>query len=142
MKTKGILHDNQAPQAKNGFKTTVVLLLAMFVIAGCSSIGVYSDPSGAKIFINDTDTGKVTPASLKTRHLCKGRSYITVEKEGYETLTKRQPVDVKVSVGNVILSIWPPVLIKNLLGDLWKGIVSPRGRHLKEFNLQKIVDQE
>ena len=142
MKTKGISHDNQVPRARNGFKTKAVLLLAMFIISGCSSIGVYSNPSGAKIFINDKDTGRVTPASLRTRHLRRGRSYITVEKEGYEILTKRQPVDVRTSVGNIVFSVWPPVLIKNLFGDLWKGITHPRGRHLAEFNLQKISDQE
>lgn len=141
MKAKEILYDNQTPRTKNGFKTTVVLLLAMCIMSGCSTIGIYSDPSGAKIFINDKDTGKITPTLLRARHLRQGRSYVTVEKEGYKTLTKRQSIDVRVSVGNIICSIWwPPVLIKNLCGDLWKGITHPRGRHLEEFNLQKITD--
>ena len=141
MKTKGILHNNQAPRAKNGFKTTVVLVLVMSIMSGCSTIGVYSNPSGAKIFINEKDSGKVTPSSIKARHLRPGRSYVTVEKEGYKALTKRQPVDVRVSVGNIVWSVfWPPILIKNLFGSLWKGITYPRGRQLKEFNLEKIAD--
>ena len=142
MKAKGISHDNQTSRAKNGLKTKVVLLLAMCIISGCSTVGVYSDPSGAKIFINDNDTGKITPSLIGARSLRTGRSYITVEKEGYKTLTKRQSVDVRISVANILLSWWPPVLIKNLFGNLWKGIINPHARQLEEFNLQKITDQK
>ena len=139
MKAKGILCDKQTPRGKKGFKAIVVLLLIVCIMSGCSTVGVYSYPSGARILVNEQDTGKVTPASLKARHLRPGRSYVTVEKEGYESLTNRQPVDVRVSVGNIIFSVlWPPVLFKNLFGNLWKGIVFPRTRHLEEFELQKI----
>lgn len=134
MKRKGVLRDN--------LKTMVVLLLSICIFSGCSTIGVYSDPSGAKIFINEKETRMVTPKIIGARNLRTGRSYITVEKEGYETLTKRQAVDVRVSIGNILMSWWPPVLFKNLFGNLWKGITYPRNRHLKEFELEKNTVQK
>jgi len=139
MKTKGIFQGKHAIRSKNGFKEITVLLLIMSIISGCSSIGVYSNPSGAKIFIDEKDTGEVTPKSIGVRHFSSGRSYVTVEKEGYKALTERQAVDVKVSAGNIIWSIfWPPILIKNLFGDAWKGVISPRRGNLEEFVLEKI----
>jgi len=141
MKTKRVFQGRKTSRVMVGFKTMIALVLVISIISGCSSIGVYSNPSGAKIFINEKDTGKETPSSIKARHLHAGRSYITVEKEGYKLLTKRQSVDVKVSAGNVVWSIfWPPVLIVNLFGNLWKGIVNPRRGQLKEFELELIEE--
>ena len=119
-----------------------VLILA-FLLTGCSSvIRVYSNPDDARVFINGADTGLVTPAELAVRDLRMGKSYVTVEKDGYRTITPKQVIDVRLSVGNVIWSIWPPVLIKNLCSNLWKGFEAPKNKHLSDFQLEKIPESQ
>ena len=119
-----------------------VLILAFF-LTGCSTtIWVHSNPEDARVLINGADTGMMTPAPLTVRELRTGRSYVTVEKEGYKTITPKQVIDVKISAGNVIWSIWPPVLIKNLCSNLWKGIVYPEHKKLADFQLEKVSETE
>ncbi|MBF0593865.1 MAG: PEGA domain-containing protein [Candidatus Omnitrophica bacterium] len=119
------------------------LLLTVFCVlaAGCgSALRVYSNPLDANIYVNGVDTGKKTPATIGVRSLHVGRSYISVEKEGYKTTTQKQLVDVGVSVGNIIWSWWPPVLIKNLCSNYWKTINYPSDEHLPEFQLEKVAE--
>lgn len=124
-------------QVSNGLAVKVMLLAAMCIVSGCSSIGVSSTPSGAHIFMNEANTGMTTPASIRVRDLPLGRTYITVEKEGYHTVTPKQELNVEASISRIVWSVFfPPLLIKNLCGDLWKGITYPPGRHLEDFNLQ------
>ena len=122
------------------FAVKIMLLAAiMCIVSGCSSIGVYSSESGASVFMNEADTGMTTPVSIRVRDLPLGRTYITVKKEGYHTVTPQQEVDVEVSIGQVVWSVLlSPIFIpKNLFGNLLKGITYPRGRHLKEFKMEK-----
>lgn len=119
---------------------TVVLLIASLTGTGCHSLPVSSYPPGARVFMNSKDTGLITPTAIRVRHLPVGRTVITVAKEGYFSVPSEQEVNVGISKGNIIFSWWPPVLIKNLCGDRWKGITSPRGRRLNEFRLQTAVE--
>jgi hypothetical protein len=129
-------------EVRNRLAIKVMLLACMLVAAGCSSLRVYSKPPGAKVFVNGSDTGRTTPTKIRVRHLALGRSYITVEKEGYLCMTPKQEVDVAISVGNIAMSWWPPVLIKNACGDLWKGVTYPPRRHIPSFELQKVPEQQ
>ena len=57
-------------------------------------IEVTSTPSGAKIFVNGTDTGKVTPSTLSDQPV--GNYSVDVQLEGYGS---DGPKDVTVSTG-------------------------------------------
>jgi len=112
-----------------------LLLIAVCIASGCHTIAVYSEPAGARVLVNGVDIGRSTPTKIKVRNLNLGRSYITVEKEGYRTETKKQAIDVRVSVGAVAFAWFPPVLIKQLCDNMFKGITYPPRRHLEEFIL-------
>ena len=114
---------------------SAMLLTGICILSGCSKIAVYSDPAGARVLLNGVDTGRTTPTSIRVRNLPVGRSYISVEKEGYHSLTKKQAVDVRISIGNIVWSWFPPLLIKNLVDNRWKGITYPPRRFLQEFEL-------
>ncbi|MDZ4199925.1 MAG: PEGA domain-containing protein, partial [Kiritimatiellia bacterium] len=104
--------------------------------AGCSSIAISSTPSGGRVYINEKDTGLVTPTDIHVRKFHTGTTYISVVKEGYIASPEKQAVQVKYSGGNIFWSWFPPVLIKNLLGDWWRGVVIPRDRMLEDFILK------
>ncbi len=114
-----------------------ILLTSMFLLPGCgSTIGVSSSPSGARVIMNERDTGMTTPASIRVGSMPTGRSYITVAQEGFTPTPRQQEVEVRVSIGNIIWSWFPPILIKNLRGDRWRGVTYPQSRHLEDFVLQ------
>ena len=126
-------------QKDKGLSSSIILLAAICLLAGCSTIDVSSTPSGARVFVNDTDTGKTTPTSIKVRHLPLGRASITVEKEGYQSVPPKQEIETGISVGNIVWSvIWPPVVIKNLCDNFWKGITYPHRGRLEKFVLQPV----
>ncbi len=116
------------------------LVIVACLLSGCSSLGISSSPSGAKVYLNDVDSGMTTPASIRVRNLPVGLTYITVAKDGYVSAPKKQQVEVRYSSGNILWSWFPPVLIKNLFGDLWKGITYPRGKQIEDFELQTCPD--
>lgn len=71
---------------KNLFFLFVTLLLCIFIVVGCSpldiifgplgSIDVATYPSGAKVFLSDSDTGKITPCTIT--NLMKGSYKVKV----------------------------------------------------------------
>lgn len=123
-------------QTKIELVSKVILVATVCLLSGCRSIGVSSSPSGARVFMNDSDTGMTTPASIPVKKLPLGRSYITVVQEGYISVPRKQEIEVHLSIGQIIWSWFPPVLVKNLCGDFWKGITYPESRHLEDFLLQ------
>jgi len=127
---------NTITQMIKTLASKAILAGTVFLLAGCHSLGISSSPSGARVFLNDSDTGKITPASIRVRDLPLGFSYVTVAKDGYITSPPKQEVEVHLSVGNLVWSWFPPVLIKNLVGDMWKDIEYPSSGHLEDFILQ------
>ena len=114
----------------------IFLFVALFSGKGWGgSLAIRSDPPGAQVFINGTNLGRATPAAIRIRDLPVGRTVIAVEKEGYLSVPPSQEVVVEWSHGNIRFSWWPPVLIKNLAGNRWRGITSPRSRRLEVFRL-------
>ena len=114
----------------------IFLLVALLSGKGwCGSLAITSDPPGAHVFINGTDLGRTTPAAIRIRNLPVGRTVISVEKEGYVSDPPSQEVIVEWSDGNIMFTWWPPVLIKNLAGNRWRGITTPRSRRLETFQL-------
>ena len=116
----------------------ICLILFCPVLSGCgSAIRIYSIPSGANIYKNGVDTGLITPAKIRIRHLSVGIHEISVRKAGYRAIPELQNVDIEISVGNIIMSWWPPILIKNLTGNYWKGAVDPRRGRLDTFRFME-----
>lgn len=116
----------------------IAVFLCIVFIAGkgwCGSLAIRSDPPGAYIFVNGTNIGRMTPAAIRIRDLPIGRTVFAVEKAGYVSVPPSQEITVELSHGNIRFSWWPPVLIKNLAGNRWRGITSPRSRCLEVFRL-------
>lgn len=121
------------PGQKNGL-AFAVLLASLIMMSGCTSVKVFSEPLGARVLVDGVDTGKTTPTSLWVRSLPVGISTVTVEKENYHCPMK-QDVGVSVSVGNIIFSWWPPLLIKNISDNTWKSFDYPTNGELKVFEM-------
>ena len=113
-----------------------LMLLSFLVISGCTpfsnllfgpsgSIEVTTYPSGAKIFLNDKDTGYVTPHTIT--NLAKGTYEVKV------TLDDISYTETVMVYSNHITSVY-----KDLLPRLNKIIVQPSSMNLEEGESQKI----
>ena len=118
------------------FFLLTLLLLNFLLISGCSpisnllfgpsgSIEVTTYPSSAKIFLNDKDTGYVTPYTIT--NLTKGTYEIKV------TLGDISYTETVIVYSNYITSVY-----KDLLPRLNKIIVQPSSMNLEEGESQKI----
>lgn len=113
----------------------LLIATAAIFMGGCSTIDIYSSPPGAMVIMNGNPTSYVTPAKVKYGDLEVGDYEFAVEMEGYKTFTPPQKTNVRLSKTEIIFSIFPWVLIKNLLGNHWKDYDS-----VQTFNLEKIPD--
>lgn len=109
---------------------TAAAALAMFCCllgVGCQSIPVTSNPAGAHIVIDGHDTGNRTPFKYSPRNFTAGYHTVTVEKDGYSTITPPQELRIRVSGKQIALSIIPPFCVpfffKNLFHNHWKTAV-------------------
>jgi len=114
---------------------TVALLALVFMGFGCSSVKVSSNPPGARVLMNDQDTGLTTPTSIRLRHLPVGRTVITVAKEGYISVPEKQELEV----GTKLWSWWPPMFIKHMF-DSRRVITSPPKGHIDRFEMRLASD--
>jgi hypothetical protein len=57
------------------------------IVDETTEIGVASSPPGAKIYVNSTDTGKITPAKLAVPKRTGDSISITLRLKGYEPFT-------------------------------------------------------
>jgi len=64
----------------------IVLCSALFV-SGCHQFRVDSYPEGAKIIVDGQDTGEITPRTFSPRHFSLGTHSLTVEKQGFKSVT-------------------------------------------------------
>ena len=110
----------------------VLLILSSFLISGCSlifgpsgSIEVDTYPSGAKVFLNGNDTGKITPCTIT--NLKKGTYEITV------TLGDLSHTEKVIVYSDITTSVY-----KDLLLRLSKIIVQPSSMNLEEGDSQTI----
>ena len=98
------------------------------------SIRVQSDPPGAKIFLNETDTGLLTPATLPKLNL--GQEYqVKMTKENYNvfskpvTVTSTEPITLTESLQplpkGIIAVTSAPAGAKVLLNGKETGLVTP-----------------
>jgi hypothetical protein len=51
---------------------------------------------------------------------------------------RKQEIEVQLAVGQIVWTWFPPVLIKNLCGDYWKGVTYPKDRHIEDFFLHSL----
>ena len=118
------------------FFLLTLMLLSFLVISGCTpfsnllfgpsgSIEVTTYPSGAKIFLNDKDTGYATPYTIT--NLAKGAYEVKV------TLNDISYTETVMVYSNHTTSVY-----KDLLLRLNKIIVQPSSMNLKEGESQKI----
>ena len=71
---------------------SLTLVICIFWLSSCCAImnssgkiaTVNSNPSGARIFSDGNDTGKITPANIELEKVHKD-NFIRIEKEGYES---------------------------------------------------------
>ena len=125
----------------------ILLAATCMLMVGCATpIVIRSLPEGARIMDNGKDTGLVTPGEIPVGDLPVGRHQITVEKEGYRSVTQPQPFRVKVSTRAIISTVIlaPIYLPANFAGDWWKDAEGLRfswnlpGYELPVFLLRKI----
>jgi hypothetical protein len=114
-------------------RSAAIVLAAVLFAGGCHQFRVDSYPEGARIIVDGQDTGEVTPRVFSPRHFSTGMHKVTVEKQGYYTLTTPQIFLINVSAADIIFSLAPPILLKNIFHNHWKN---ERGKirifHLKE----------
>jgi len=94
------------------------LVLMMLLVTSCSTVVVDSSPPRAKVLIDGEETGMLTPTGLRVRGLRSGHRSIELQKEGYAS--SYQTVSVRVSAGKILMSWFPPMLLKFGIGDCWK----------------------
>lgn len=100
---------------KHIFTTTASVLLifiGVLVISGCASTTVIeSYPSGAKLYINGEVVG-ITPYTYTDTKIVGSSNFVTLEKEGYQTMktvfARNEEVDPGAIIGGVFL--WVPFL--------------------------------
>lgn len=103
----------------NKFTALCLSVLVALLSTSCSSVRIASRPAGAKIYFNGEDTGLLTPAAVRVTQLPKGDLDIELRKDGY--IPDGRQMSVRTSVGKIICSIFPPVLI-DAACDKWRTV--------------------
>lgn len=93
-------------------KVTAVLVAVVVLFASCSSSTlIQSDPSGAKVYMNEEFMG-VTPLSYSDTKIVGSTTSLRIEKEGFEPLytylTRNEEVDAGAIIGGIF--VWIPFL--------------------------------
>lgn len=86
------------------------LILSILISSCTSGTRINSQPEGALVKINGQTVG-TTPYYYEDSKISFSRTYVTLEKEGYEdfyvVLRKDEEVDVGAVVGGIIFGGWP-----------------------------------
>lgn len=90
-------------------RVMAALVLASFILVSCSSSTmITSNPTGAKLFINDMAVG-TTPYTYSDTKIVGTTNYVRLEAEGYETLrtsfSRNEDVDVGAVIGGIFVLI-------------------------------------
>ncbi|MDD4776846.1 MAG: PEGA domain-containing protein [Fermentimonas sp.] len=93
-------------------KVTALLVSVTVLFASCSSSTlIQSNPSGAKVYMNEEYMG-VTPLSYSDTKIVGSTTSMRIEKEGFEPLytylTRNEEVDVGAIIGGIF--VWVPFL--------------------------------
>ena len=107
--------------------------LALFLSAGCTTVGIDSIPQGAKVLVDGKWNGAVTPARIPIRDLPRGVHTITVEKEGYKMVSPPPQVTIATDTIWIWMTLVPPpgpviILPGELAGNLWKRAEDTHGQ--------------
>jgi hypothetical protein len=107
--------------------------VALFLAAGCTSVGIDSIPQGAKVLVDGHWNGAVTPVNVPVRDLTRGTHTVTVEKEGYKTISPPPQVTISTDGRWVLMTCIPPagpllILPAELCGNLWKKAEDSHGQ--------------
>ena len=106
---------------------------ALFLAAGCTTVGIDSMPQGAKVLVDGQWNGAVTPAKVPVRDLPRGTHTITVEKEGYKMVSAPPQVTISTDGKWILMTCIPPagpvgILPAELCGNLWKKAEDTHGQ--------------
>ncbi len=93
-------------------KATSLILAGSILLASCSSTTlIQSNPTGAKVYVNDEPVG-TTPYKYSDTKILGSKTDVRLEKEGYETyyasFYRNEEVDVSAIIGG--LFVWVPFL--------------------------------
>ncbi len=113
--------------------TAVLMAAALFLAAGCTTVGIDSMPQGAKVLVDGQWNGAVTPAKVPVRDLPRGTHTITVEKEGYKMVSAQPQVTISTDGKWILMTCVPPagpvgILPAELCGNLWKKAEDTHGQ--------------
>jgi len=113
--------------------TALLAALALFLSAGCTTVGVDSIPQGAKVLVDGKWNGAVTSVNIPVRDLPRGVHTITVEKEGYKLVSPPPQVTIVTDTKWILITFVPPagpciVLPGELAGNLWKRAEDTHGQ--------------
>lgn len=103
----------------------LAVFASVFVLSGgCTAFPVKSDPQGSQIFLDDRDTGLITPGKLLIRHLPPGKHRLSVVKDGYDTVRPPRSIMVQrnMAVGVLTTVLFLPVGLYTLLDTHWKSV--------------------
>ena len=94
---------------RHGLKITVAFLIVTLLFGSCASTTVLrSDPSGAKVYLNEEPVG-TTPYSHTDTKIVGTRTEVRLEKEGYKpfttTLVRNEEVNVGAIIGTILVLI-------------------------------------
>ena len=114
----------------------VLVLLFLFLFPACSyrsGFIISSTPQGAKILIDNQDTGKLTPINYKVRWIPLGEHKITVELDGY-VVPPAQDIKIVTATGKILATILVPEILvpMELFGRRWKHAL-PHNRRKSIF---------
>jgi PEGA domain/Short C-terminal domain len=87
-------------------KSIALLLAGTMLLASCTSTTlIQSNPIGAKLYINNELVGN-TPYTYQDTKIVGSRTFVKMEKEGYETLETSFARDEEIEVGAIIGGIF------------------------------------
>lgn len=90
-------------------RLSAILLAIIVLFSSCASTTmIKSEPSGAKVYINDEYVGK-TPYQYTDSKIVGSTNYVRLEKEGYKTLetvfSRNEKADVGAIIGGILVLV-------------------------------------
>lgn len=107
----------------------IICNLCILALLGCSGVNVTSNIQGARIFVDNQDSGLVTPAKLSADDLGGlGMHKIKIVADG-RGASSETPIEVTTSVSGIVASIFLPIPF--LFFNIADGFTSVNPKNLR-----------